>query len=100
MNNESTLSKTTDFLIFFILITVVSVVHSRVLRLWLADDLEWRQLALIANGNDTPVIEATLPELAEVYVNLSLHIILRQDIARLNLVPSQKMGIVSLNLRR
>mmetsp|Transcript_88 Transcript_88/g.171 ORF Transcript_88/g.171 Transcript_88/m.171 type:complete len:266 (+) Transcript_88:3971-4768(+) len=65
----------------------------------LADDLEGLELALLADGEEAPVVEAALPELAEVELDLDLEVVLAHNVPLLDLVPRKQVLVVPLDGR-
>ena len=99
VNDESTLSNAANFIFDALLIVVIkAVVDWRWENwIWLADDLQWLELAFFGDGNKSPVVETTFPEFSEVDANLFLNIVFRNDITLLKLMPSEEMSIVTHN---
>ena len=99
MHNEPTLCNTTNFLLNILLVIVILVFD--VWENWLrfADNLHWLQLAIFADGYETPVIETALPEFSKVDLDLLHNIILLNDITLLNFMPRQQTLVLALNWR-
>lgn len=52
-----------------------------------SNNLQRLQLAILGNGNETPVVEAALPELAEVYLDFEHHVVLVNYVPWFDLMP-------------
>ena len=101
MNDESTLSNGSDLFFDGLLIIVIVSIVDRRGEYWvrLADNLEWLQLSVVTDIYESPVVETTLPELAEVDADLLLDVVLLHDVSWLELVPGEQMVVVSLDRR-
>lgn len=99
VNNESTLSNTSYLILssLIIIIVVARIIDGRKYGIWLADNFQRLEFAIVANRNKPPVIESTLPEFAKINANFLLDLVLSNNVSLFNLMPGQKVVIVTLD---
>jgi len=67
VNDESSLSDAPHFLLLVLIIIVIVVGEDAwEYSVGFADYLEWLKFSVLADGNESPVIKATLPEFTEI----------------------------------
>lgn len=90
MNYKSTLCNAANLFLNALFIGVVKIIIST-RENWIrsANDLERLKFTIIADGNETPVVETTLPEFTKVNGHFILRVIFGNDISLLNLVPCE-----------
>ena len=69
-------------------------------RVWFSDNFEWLKFSIFADWHKPPVIEPTFPELAEIQVDLHLDVVDLRDVSLLDFMPSQQVGVVTIDRRR
>lgn len=100
MHNKSSLSNAANFFLNTLFIVVIKVIiRGWEYWVWLTNNLEWLQLTIFGDGDESPVVETTFPELAEVDGNLLLDVVLLDNVALLKFVPGQKVSVVASDWR-
>ena len=87
MYHKSTLGNAAN--LFISLFIWVIEITSNMWENWigLANNLEWLKFSIVGDGNETPVVETTLPEFTEINGDLILSTILAGNVSLLNFVP-------------
>ena len=101
MYDESSLSDAANFFLNALFIIIVIFVISNMWEYWswLSNDLKRHELSIFADRYKSPVIESALPELAKVDADLLLEVVDHLKITILNLVPGEKVLVVTLDRR-
>ena len=101
VDDKSSLSDAAYFLLDALFVVVVVSVSACGWEhwVWLANDLQWLKLSVLTDGDESPIIETTFPELAEVKVDFHLDVVDLRDVPLLDLVPSQKVVVVAIDWR-